>query len=590
MKRPAATLIPTFTGVLIWLGVCACGQSRITGGGSGGADIDAGPPPSYIDASAECGCTNCNVDEIGIGTSSPFDIVVDPSEFVGTDSEGALVVDKSNSTFNKYLWVADTNLPGVVKIDLDTFQIVGRYITGGSSTSRTTVNVRGEAFVGARAGGATGPGVTKVLPYGQDCPDTNGDGVITTSTGVNDVLPYGQDDCVVWHTVTEGDIRGLAAQDIPGTHAGDACGAGDDTPVEIPEQHYVWIGGLHGKIYKLNADTGEILLKVTAPAGVYGGALDGEGRFWTGSQLAFLDTTQCTDQATCEAAPVCSVSCDTNNCPDTCDGAVKAVINGVSGYGITVDCENRVWMSSGATKRYDPFAPVNQRLALGPNSGSGGIAADAAGWVWAATNGPQTIRIDSDTLEGTSISAPAKGVAVDSMGRILSVYNTGVHLIEPGVTLDAYTLTNDVTALAGFAYAYSDMTGVQTRLASGGPGWYRHIFEGCEDMEETFWRTLEWDVDAPDDTWTMFYARSADTLDALDQEMWQPVVTCVDGPGCSNAAAFTDLKGKYIELEIRLTAIDLEEGDGPKGCSQAVGESVRVRKVRVSHDCSAPLG
>ncbi len=590
MHQPTLARLARVSATVLLLGLSGCGAGSITGDDNGGTTEDAGPPPTS-DAAPACWCPTCVETSVGIGTAHPFDIAVDPSEFVGTDPDGALVVDKSNSKFNKFLWVADTNLPGVVKIDLETFQIVGRYITGGSSTSRTTVNVLGEAFVGSRAGGSTGgPGVTKVLPDGPNCPDTNGDGVITTSTGVNDVLPWGQDDCVAWHVEAEGDIRGLAAQDIPGVGAEDYCAGGDDTPVEVPEQHYVWIGGLHGKIYKLDAETGEILFRFTAPSGVYGMALDGEGKLWNGTGLSFVDTNQCVDQASCEAEPVCQVSCSATSCPATCDGAVRAVINGVSGYGITVDCQNRVWMSSGPTTRYDPLAPADARLGYGPASGSGGIAADANGWVWAATNGGQTIRIDADTLEGVSIAAPSKGVAVDSTGRILAVYNTGVHLIEPGLTLDAYDLTNNITALAGFAYAYSDMTGVQTRLAAGGPGWYRHIFEGCEDAEDTYWRNMTWDVDAPADTWAMFYARSADTLDDLDAAEWMPVATCVDQSGCSDGAPLSGFQGRYLEIEARLTASIDEEGEGPKGCTSEVGESVRVRKITVAHDCSAPLG
>ena len=203
------------------------------------------------------------------------------------------------------------------------------------------------------------------------------------------------------------------------------------------------------------------------------------------------------------------MKCSTSSCPATCDGAVKATISGISGYGITVDQKKRVWISNGSTKRYDPSAPADQRLTLGAKSGSGGIAADANGWVW-ASNGDKTLRLNADTMDSTSIASPNKGVAIDTKGRVITIRNTGVHLIEPGNTLQAFNLTKDAATLKGFAYAYSDMTGVQTRLASDIPGWYRHPFEGCKTGTTT-WSELSWDVDVPPGTSVVFHVRSADT-------------------------------------------------------------------------------
>ncbi len=565
------TLFTSLALATLVVGTTACTQTI------GGGDIDKDPETDGDGGvQASCECVGCITQSVGIGAANPFDTNVDDSEFVGVDDLGALVVDKGNSKYNRYLWVADTNLPGAVKIDIETFSIVGRYRTPGSSTSRTTVNALGEAFVGARSGSF---GVTKILPDGLDCPDTNGDGVITTSTGPNDVLALGQDDCVAWTTGSLGDIRGLAAQDIPGT-APAMCDAGE-FPMDVPDQHYVWIGGLHGKIYKLDAKTGQLLMTLDAPSTVYGMALSGDGKLWTGQGLAFIDTTLCTDEATCNAAPVCQQTCSESNCPATCDGAVKATISGVSGYGITVDCKDRVWMSSGATSRYDPNGAVNQRLALGPNSGGGGIAADANGWIW-ASNYTSTVRINSETLEGTTIAAPNKGVAVDSTGRVITVQNTGVHLIEPGPTLEDYTLTNDVTQLMGFAYAYSDMTGVQTRLASDEPGWYRRTFEGCDSSPETSWRVLDWDVETPAGTFSAFYARSADSVEDLEDAAWTPVASCTEGEGCKN---LQETK-RFLEIEVRLDALAGTSADA-MGCSDETGESARIKRFDVRYSCGS---
>ena len=94
-------------------------------------------------------------------------------------------------------------------------------------------------------------------------------------------------------------------------------------------------------------------------------------------------------------------------------------------------------------------------------------------------------------------------MAVDSRGRIFAVQYSGqVHLIEPGANLEDYQLTTERIPLKGIAYAYSDMTGVQTRLASAEPGWYRHTFVGCPDGH-TKWRVLNWDAEVPEGTWVI---------------------------------------------------------------------------------------
>ena len=115
------------------------------GGGNGSSDgvgVGDGSGVGGGDGSPIAPCVNCKNQGVGNG-GSPFDPGNNESNAVGTDPGGALVIDQkgSASQYNRFLWVADTNLPGVVKIDLDTLQMVARYRTGGNSTSRTTVNV-----------------------------------------------------------------------------------------------------------------------------------------------------------------------------------------------------------------------------------------------------------------------------------------------------------------------------------------------------------------------------------------------------------------------------------------------------------------
>jgi hypothetical protein len=575
--------------------VAACkGDVELTGEDSRDGGASAPQPEASLTfpgTPTPGSCSGCS--EVGLGPSGslPFDVSSDENEFVAKDSDGALVFNHKASKFSRYLWVADTNLPGVVKIDLDTLKIVGRYITGGSSSSRTTVNAIGEAFIGARTDGNGKAGVTKILPLGKGCPDTHPDGVITTSSGASDVLPWGKDDCVAWHTETDGDIRGLAAQDISATNSNvckDWQGTSkefDPKQVTAQDQHYIWVGGTHGKVYKIDAQTGKILIKTEAPLKVYGMALSGDGKLWVGAGgggFGFIDTTKCVDQASCDAAQICTAACSGNSCPSTCDNAVKASYTGIpGGYGITVDFKKRVWRSGypdAGLMRYDPQAPTAQRLAYSTTglAYGGGIAADASGWVWAAKLGTGLVRVNADTMAGMVIPANTKGVAVDSNGRVFAIqYEGAIHLIQPGATLADYQLTKNAVSLMGTAYAYSDMTGVQTRLASGEPAWYRHTFQPCAQAID--WQFLTWDVEVPDGTWAMFNVRVADKQEDLKKSMWF-TVACVSPPGGKGYASINSFKGKLMEVEVRFTAT----GDLNK---PSTVKSARVKGFGVLHRC-----
>jgi hypothetical protein len=595
----------TFTlALLVGTVFTACNNGGISGGG-GNPDPDLGVPDTGGWIAPDMGytpdpnaCSGCEEQKIGIN-GSPFDPHNQDSEFVNTDKDGALVIDRGSSNVNRYLWVADTNLPGVAKIDTETMKIVARYRTGGGSPSRTTVNSLGEAFVGARkaaADGSTKVGVTKILPHGLKCPDSNNDGKVTTSTGPDHVLPYGQDECVVWHTETAGDIRGLAAQDIPGKRAEDICKDFDPQkefdPTKLqttPDEHYVWVGGIHAQLYKLDAKTGKILIQTKAPLGIYGAALAGDGKLWIGAgggAFGFVDLTKCKDQASCDAATTCTQVCNTANCPATCDNATKAIYTGgLKGYGITVDHKQRVWRSGYPTAgvfRYDPNAPANFRYkqSSAPAYG-GGIAADAKGFVWAANISGSTIRIDQDTLAHVSIAgATSKGIALDARGRVFAVEYAGkVHLIEPGATINDHTVTASAVTLKGVAYAYSDMTGVQTRLAANEPGFYRTTFSPCPPSKTTDWQFLKYDVEVPPKTWVMFSVRTADTEEALKTAPWA-TMACIGPPGGQGQVSIKALNGRYTETEVRFVA----EGDLNDPTSV---KSARIKSFGMLYRCIA---
>ena len=108
------------------------------------------------------------------------------------------------------------------------------------------------------------------------------------------------------------------AQDISATNT-NVCKDWQGTSKEFDpkqltsqDEHYIWVGGTHGKVYKIDAQTGQILIKTAAPLQVYGMALSGDGKLWVGAGgggFGFIDTTKCVDQASCDAAQVCTATC-----------------------------------------------------------------------------------------------------------------------------------------------------------------------------------------------------------------------------------------------------------------------------------------
>jgi hypothetical protein len=230
--------------------------------------------------------------------------------------------------------------------------------------------------------------------------------------------------------------------------------------------------------------------------------------------------------------------------------------------------------------RYDPKAAPDTRLALAKvDSHGGGIGVDAFGWVWAShLSANKVVRIDAETLDGTTISAPSKGIAVDLKGRIFSVqYEGAVHLIEPGKTLNDHKLTLKAIPLKGIAYAYSDMTGVQTRLASKEPAWYRETFAPCQGGQLA-WKGLNWDVEAPPGTWAMFNLRSGHTLDELKKSPWY-TVACISSPGGIGGTSIDFFQGKMIELEVRFIAT------GNMYQPESI-TSARIKSYEILHQCT----
>lgn len=579
------------------------GGADPSGVGSGGGDDPKGSDPAA--------CAGCVTAEAG-GGGTAFDPDAKGSN-VGLDPDGALVLKVGTGTGSKYIWIANTAQHTVSKVNVETFVEEGRYLLDsgvpgaqggnfGVDPSRTSVSLQGDAFVGSRGGSA----LTRISVLGKDCPDTNGDGVVTTATDAT-FLPWGQDDCVLWQTKLAGKIRGVAAQDSPDVTVVEPQLDGPPKITVTPGEHYVWAGsnndGASSELWKLDAATGAILIHMTPPTHVYGLAMNGHGILYTtggprGGQVGWVDTAQCVDDATCAIAP-CMVSCLPGNCPGTCDGAAVGRLNigGASNdfYGITVDCKQRVWTgssTSGSVRRYDPsLGPAERLVAVPGTSGVGGLAADRNGWIWASRwDNHDTLRMHAETLAFAVVpSSDAHGIGIDGLGHIWHIPISGntVTVTNPGPGMMDATNIHTMPGFVG-AYTYSDMTGEQLRLASNEPGHYSETFEGCKGDLPTDWKQLTFDADVPMGTWVVFRVRLADTKADLVNE---PFIDIAAIPGLSSPLDLeTYLKsakadGKFIEVQVELVTDDIGSPADGCGSDATVGKTPRVKAFGVTHTC-----
>lgn len=555
-----------------------------------------------------CGA-GCEGQVFGEG-GEPFDPDRADSAGLGLDENGALVLRGASGTGSKYIWIANTGENTVSKINVDTYVEEARYLldsgvpsgTGpnyGVDPSRTSVNLAGDAFVGSRAGSA----LTRISSLGEDCPDTNGDGMVTTSTGAMDVLPWGRDDCVLWQTKLSGTVRGVAAQDILGETTVEPRLDGPPVITSTASQHYVWVGNTQTELWKIDAETGAILIKMTAPTGVYGLALNGSGILYStagglGADFGWVDTKQCVDEASCGVAR-CDFTCTPKDCGSTCDGAPIAradlMLPMGSTYGITVDCKQRLWLG-GATAfvhRWDPAAPPNARLVEVPRSDFVmGIGADRDGWIWGA-RGADILRIHGDTLATAQIPVGwSKGVGIDTNGKVWAISQaTEAYVIDPGADLNAASIVHTVGGL-GSPYTYSDMTGEQLRLGTREPGYYRQVFEGCPatDVVPTEWRDLTYDAELPGGTWIVFRARTADTRKDLATASWVDIGAAPGRDSPIEIAAFFAGKdlGRLVEVEVELLNHDAPTPVVDR-CTRSAGAGAavtpRVHSFGLSHRC-----
>ncbi len=349
-----------------------------------------------------------------------------------------------DETFS-YIWIANSSQGTVSKINTQTLVEEGRYIVREDSAgnpSRTSVNLSGDVAVANRAGG-----VVKIWANVDDCQESNGMPGIQTSSGPDDVLPWGVEECIAWYTPFPqyGTQRPLAW--TQGTFNQSTCQY---------ENQKIWTSGRAGlsqpgpaDVVLMDGDTGVVEETVTVAsssgwAGLYGGAVDGEGNFWTVDH---------------DWSAGASELIRVNMADFTYDSwPTELEVH----YGLAVDSEGRAWLcGGGVTSRFDPTTETWTHPANPTPSGSvyGGCMTDGDGILWHSRNGDgMMLGIDTETLDivqSHPLPAYVHGVSIDFDGYVWGVEFSGSNAYR----LDPQTGQVDtVSGLVG-AYTYSDMTG-----------------------------------------------------------------------------------------------------------------------------------
>ncbi|MDC0669761.1 hypothetical protein [Nannocystis radixulma] len=407
--------------------------------------------PTTSDGSAsegsEAGSDSTPTTSMGTDTGPKLDVGA-------PDGEGACGCE-----FN-YVWVANSAESTVSKINMETLVEEARYLTradGMGNPSRTSVSLKGDVAVANRHGG-----LVKFYADIADCKDTNGVPGIQTSTGKNDVLPWDMEECRAWYIDFPTSNQRPVAWTQGQIQSGSCNTTGEKVWTVMSEKPGLFpgLGAPGGVIVSLvDGETGNIDKQITIPTfsgdsfGAYGGAVNLHGDLFF-TPLGFLTP-----------AKLARVYID--------NFAYKIfdVPPEVGPYGITVDHNGRVWVSSNAigqvgVGRFDPELETWD-LVSGFFSGAG-LAEGPGDMMWVSSNnGVNSVHIEDLTL-GPVFNTQyfIKGVSFDAEGFMWAVNyaetDDADNPIEPElvmkVDVDALSVVGEYDGL-NRPYTYSDFTG-----------------------------------------------------------------------------------------------------------------------------------
>ena len=345
------------------LGACKAGERMCVGGYWTGCVGEVLPETEVCDfADNDCDgdidegvlspCGNCDkfcaIDTFGPGSNDPFNIDDEPSEAVETTDEGWVTLSENAFSLH-FIWIANSEENTVSKLDTITGKELARYSVC-SNPSRTAVDKNGDCWLGCRNDGR----VMKVINYVENCPDLNGDGIVSTSVDANGdgtITPdemVSNDECIVVDTkpvASESTIRGIG----------------------IDNNNYPWIGLWNtAQVVQLHPETGAVLQTFSLGANPYGLAVDKSNNVWVagrgGSKLV-------------KVTPAGQIS---SYAPG---GAFDP-------YGITVDPNGDVWIanccSGNVAYRFNPGSQAWTSVATAARPR--GVAASQDGYLYVAND------------------------------------------------------------------------------------------------------------------------------------------------------------------------------------------------------------
>ncbi len=454
-----------------------------------------------------------------------------------------------------FIWIALSGKGTIAKIHTETGKIVGEYISSpqgrGRNPSRTTVDLKGNVWVGNR--GESQGGVGSAVHIGclenSQCIDRNQNGRIDTSTGLGDVKPWpntggqdnnggvstAEDECIIHY------VRG---------------GNAATRHLTVDKNNNIWIGGYSGQRRFVLADgnTGEIIQRAEPfECGGYGGLIDGNGVVWSAdfgaSRLLRFDPA--TRQAEC--------------------------LRISHSYGLGIDRQGNIWNAQYSNNTITKIAPdgaVLKQIRSAQRLPRGLAVSSFDDHVWVANSGSDTVtRYDNDGNELAVIPLAANrkerrpadnvqiilgnilksvglsqqggshptGVAIDAAGKVwvANFRSDNAMRINPN--------TNKVDMIVHLGkgarpYNYSDMTGSVALGKTSPQGTWTVIYDSSQSKNA--WGTVHWD--SIDNGGTVnVQARSAEYEAALGQHLYIEL--------SNDGKSKTVPNGRYLQIEVKLT-------------------------------------